>query len=109
MNKTLCLAFLGAAAPSGQTELQSPDGRLAIAFHAAAHDSAASQLDYTVTYQGKPLFDPSALGLDLKDQSPLGGNVRIAGSMPSSADPTCHLLAGKAARCATTMTPRAST
>ncbi len=38
----------------------------------------------------------SALRLELKDQPPLGTNVQIAGSAPSSADETYRLIAGKA-------------
>ena len=96
MTKSVVLVFLCTATLSAQAELQSPDGRLAIAFQTAARNGAASQLVYTVTYQGKPLFEPSALSLDLKDQPPLGANVRIAASTPFSADKTYHLIAGKA-------------
>jgi alpha-glucosidase len=96
MRKIFFLAFLGAAAAFAQAELKSPDGRLAMAFQTAARNGAPSQLVYTVSYQGKPLIEASALRLDLKDQPPLGPNVRIGASTPSSADGTYHLVAGKA-------------
>jgi alpha-glucosidase len=96
MRKIFFLAFLGAAAAFAQAELKSPDGRLAMAFQTAARNGAPSQLVYTVSYQGKPLIEASALRLDLKDQPPLGPNVRIGASTPSSADETYHLVAGKA-------------
>ena len=96
MFKGITLVFLGAAASFAQAELPSPDGRLAMAFRTAARSGAASQLVYTVTYQGKPLIVPSALALDLKGQPPLGANVLIAAAAPSSADQTYRLLGGKA-------------
>ena len=96
MSKSLLLAVLGAASLLAQTELQSPDGRLAMTFRTVARNGAPSQVVYTVSYQGKPLFEPSALRLDLKDQPPLGTNVRIAGVTPSSADATYRLVTGKA-------------
>ncbi len=54
------------------------------------------QLVYLVSFQGKALIEPSALRLDLKDLPPLGEDVRIAKVIPSSADETYRLLAGKA-------------
>ena len=95
MSKSLLLVFLGAAPLFAQAELQSPDGRLAIAFRTLARNGAPSQLVYSVSYQGKPLFEPSALRLDLKDQTPLGPNVRISATTPSSADETYRLITGK--------------
>lgn len=96
MCKSFFLAFLSAAVAFAQAELRSPDGRVAMTFRTVARTAAPSQLVYTVSYQAKALIEPSALRLDLKDQAPLGPNVRIAGSTPSSADGTYHLIAGKA-------------
>ena len=65
-------------------------------FRTVARNGAPSQLAYTVSYQGKPLLEPSALRLDLKDQTPLGANVRIAASTPATNDETYRLVTGKA-------------
>ena len=86
----LLLMPLLAQTPSGPTELKSPDGRLAIAFQ------AGGRLVYTVSFQGKPLIEPSALRLELQGQSPqLGEDVRILSATPSKVDETYVLLAGK--------------
>ena len=68
-----------------------PDGHLGIAFR-----TAEGQLAYEVSFQGKPLIEASALRLDLKDQVPLGQNVRIVSAATSQADETYRLVAGKA-------------
>jgi len=78
-------------AQSGDRVLNSPDGHLEIIFR-----TAGGQLVYEVSFQGKPLIEPSALRLDLKDQAPLGQNVRIVSAATSQADETYHLVAGKA-------------
>src|SRR5271157_1667177 len=96
MSRPFILLCLAAAAAFAQVELKSPDGRLAMAFRTVAREGAASQIVYTVSFQGKPLIEPSALRLDLKDQPPLGPNVRIAGATPSSMDETYQLVTGKA-------------
>ena len=54
------------------------------------------QLVYEVTFQGKPLIEASALRLDLKDQPPLGPNVRIVNATTTATDETYQLVAGKA-------------
>ena len=70
--------------------LKSPDGRLTIAFQ------AGGRLIYTVSYQGKPLVETSALKLDLQGQTPqMGEDVRIVDATPSKIDDTYILLAGK--------------
>lgn len=65
-------------------------------FRTIAREAAPSQIVYTVAYQGKPLLEASALTLELQNQPPLGSNVRIAGSTPSSMDETYRLVTGKA-------------
>lgn len=80
-----------AFAQSGAQVLNSPDGHLGIAFR-----TAEGQLVYEVSFQGKPLIEPSALRLDLKDQTPLGQNVRVVSAATSQADETYRLVAGKA-------------
>ena len=91
--------------------ISSPDGRLSITFRAVAAARPVAegetspapepapdggQLVYEVSFQGKALIEASALRLDLKDQSPLGPNVRIVNSTSSATDETYHLVAGKA-------------
>ena len=91
-------ASVNAPAQSGETILTSPDGRLAIQFQTVSNSQpapAGGRLVYSVSFQGKPLIEPSALRLDLKDQTPLGSNVRIVNSALSLTDETYHLVAGK--------------
>jgi alpha-glucosidase len=57
---------------------------------------AGGQLVYAVSFQGKSLIEPSALRLDLRDQPPLGSDVRIVGSALSKVDETYRLVTGKA-------------
>ena len=84
------LALVGVCA-FAQTPLRSPDGQLAISFQT----TGKGQLTYSVAFHGKPLFEASALSLELQGQRPLGTNVRITSSRTSSADDTYHLIAGK--------------
>jgi alpha-glucosidase len=105
------VVHLAAVAQPGVAVLHSPDGRLEIAFRtvtpsqpgrggrgAAAIEPApgGGQLVYEVSFGGKALIEPSALSLDLKDQPPLGRNVRIVNSTAAATDETYHLIAGKA-------------
>ena len=53
------------------------------------------QLLYLVSFRGKPLIVPSALELDLKNQPPLGRNVRILRAAPSAAVDSYQLVSGK--------------
>jgi alpha-glucosidase len=55
----------------------------------------AEQLVYRVMFRGKPLIETSALRLELDGQRPLGSDVRIVNVVPSSADETYQLVAGK--------------
>ena len=87
------LLLISAPSPA-QTVLKSPDGRLAVSF--STKGESAGQLVYSLTFQGKPLIEASALRLELQGQPPLGQNVRIVGSIPSQGDQTYHLIAGKA-------------
>lgn len=87
-----------AFAQSGVAVLNSPDGRLAITFQTVVKNqpaTAGGQLVYAVSFQAKPLIELSALGLELKDQAPLGQDVRIVETTPSKTDETYRLLAGR--------------
>lgn len=73
------LVGLTAFGQSTPGTLTSPNGQLAIEFHTVRNKAAApdGQLVYSVSYHGKSVLTPSALILDLKDQKPLGPEVRI--------------------------------
>ncbi len=81
---------LAIANPSfGQdTTLKSPDGRLVMTFSLDASgpmsSSGSGRLQYALAFRGKPIVNASALGLDLDDKSPLGSNVTVTNSTPSS-------------------------
>lgn len=45
----------------------------------AAGGDGSGKLTYAVQFQRKPVIDPSALGLDLDDDTPLGASVAITG------------------------------
>jgi len=92
----LILLFVSATA-CAQSVLHSPDGRLAITFETILNNQPApGQLVYTVSIQGKPLIEPSALRLDLEGMRPLGSSVRIVNAASSTADESYRLITGKA-------------
>lgn len=70
------------------TTLKSPDGRLVMTFSLDASGPMSSggsgKLQYALAYKDKPIVNASALGLDLDDKPPLGSNVTLARSTPSS-------------------------
>lgn len=87
--------------------LKSPDGNLAISFKILARSAPAktgkkggkktgatgrgpSQLVYSVAFNGKPLLEDSALGLELNGARPLGSNVRIAGGKQTPLQLRCR-------------------
>jgi hypothetical protein len=78
----LCLGLLLAAAATWpQARVASPDCRIAFDLI-----PGAEQLRYRVTFRGKPLIDPSALGFDLQNQPSLGTNQHIAEIYVDAAD-----------------------
>jgi alpha-glucosidase len=92
------LAAVLIASGASAAELVSPDGRLKMTIETVTKDVVTpdgGQLVYSVTVQGKPLVDRSALRLELQGRTPLGATVRILGSMPSSADTTWKPVLGK--------------
>ncbi|MBV8550848.1 MAG: glycoside hydrolase family 97 protein [Acidobacteriaceae bacterium] len=80
------------------TLVKSPDGRLAVTFETVDKNQSVTvgQLVYSVTFNGKPLVDRSALSLDLQGQHPLGTRVEIVNTTPYQADETYRLITGKA-------------
>ena len=101
---TVTVAWLAAAVSTcalafGQANtLKSPDGRLVATFETVQGNQpeAPGQLVYSVTFNGKPLLDRSALTLDLQGQSALGPELQIVNATPSEADEQYHLITGKA-------------
>jgi alpha-glucosidase len=93
----LLITSITAFAQSAPAALTSPDGQLAIEFHTVRDKQPAAdgQLVYTVALHGKPVLTPSAIALDLKDQKPLGAEVRIASTAPSVGVDDYDLVAGK--------------
>ena len=88
---------MGAPAGAAAT-LRSPDGRLTIDIETVvnpAPNTAGGQLVYSVTFEGKPLVDESALKLELEGQRPLGTDVRIVHASTSATDSTYRLITGK--------------
>jgi alpha-glucosidase len=105
----LALLLIGAAgtnvtaapafAEPGEAVLNSPDGKLTITFRTIASGKTAAsggQLVYEVVFRGQPLIESSAIRLHLKDQKPLGAEVRVLGASGSKVDQTYQLLSGKA-------------
>jgi len=78
--------------------VKSPDGRLIISFETVEKNQPTTigQLVYSVTFNGKPLIDRSALALNLEGQRTLGADVRIVSAIPSQADEQYRLITGKA-------------
>ena len=97
---TACLLAAGVApAQTGSATLSSPDGLIRVTFSTVAGGAPTAdggQLVYAVTYQGKPVIDRSALGLDIQNQPVLGTNLRIVASRPSQIDEIYTVPAGKA-------------
>ncbi|MFN7995909.1 MAG: glycoside hydrolase family 97 protein [Bryobacteraceae bacterium] len=73
----------------GAARVASPDGR--ILFELMPGD----QLDYRVSFRGKPVIDPSALGFDLQNQQPLGAHLKLTAALPTSGDETYTMPHGK--------------
>jgi alpha-glucosidase len=81
---------------AGAAEAHSPDQRIILHFAIKpGKDSVAGQLVYSIDYRGKPMFEDSALKMELANQSPLGDKVQIIGSTPGSGVDQYKLLIGK--------------
>lgn len=98
----LVLVSLGlcstAFAQTGEIHLESPDARLSVLFRTVAKGGSPAtpgKLVYSVIFQGKPLIDASALGLELAGQPALGGNVTLVSAENSSGMDDYARLAGK--------------
>ena len=87
-------------AQSNLLEVTTPDHRITLRFDVQPQKGQEAgkegQLVYSVSFNEKPAFENSTLGLELADQPPLGAAVHIAGTTPGSGVDDYRLLAGKA-------------
>src|SRR5271156_6395518 len=87
-------------AQSNPVEVRSPDHRITLRFSVQPGKGQEAgqdgQLVYSVAFHDKPVFENSALGLELANQPVLGKAVHIAGTTPGSGVDDYTLLAGKA-------------
>lgn len=67
--------------------LSSPNGKLMMSFSldtsVAGASDGSGRLQYSLKYQGKPLLEASALGLELDDKASLGSNVMFTDTKPN--------------------------
>jgi alpha-glucosidase len=82
--------FLMAAAAWPQARVASPDGQIVFELI-----PGAEQLQYRVTFHGRPVVNPSALGFDLQNQPALGPNLKLTVAVPSAGDETYTMPHGK--------------
>ena len=87
-----------AKSPTGEVHLSSPDQQLVVRFSIQpdkASTASAGRLVYSVTFHGKSLVEPSALGLELEGQPDLGNDVQIASATQASGTDDYVRVAGK--------------
>jgi alpha-glucosidase len=85
-------------AQASAPEVSSPDHRITMHFAVKPGKDAAGsdgQLVYSIEFEGKQVFEESALKLELKNQNPLGSAVHIASTTPGSGVDDYSLVAGK--------------
>jgi alpha-glucosidase len=83
---------------TGPLEVTSPDHRIVLRFsvkEAGGPHTGEGQLVYSIDFRGKPMFEDSALRMELANQVPLGDKVHITGSTPGSGIDQYKLLIGK--------------
>ena len=102
---SLCLiaaqhASFTAYAQDTLAEIASPDGRLQVLFQTGngSNTSTPYQLYYSVSFKGKQLLAPSALGLEMNGTPVLGAAVKLADKKFSATDQTYRLVVGKASQ-----------
>src|SRR5690348_425978 len=97
----LLLASASAFAGTEPIVLTSPNGDLAIRFQTIdthSNSAPAGQLVYDVSFHGKPLLNPSALGLTLAGGNPLGANVRMTNALSLQSAEVYSLVTGRTHR-----------
>jgi alpha-glucosidase len=86
-------AFSAWGRQEGDVVLTSPDGALSIVFR--THES---KLVYEVNYRGKPLLEPSGMGLELHRNRPLGDHVSITSVAFADGKDDYRLITGRTSR-----------
>ena len=84
------MAGCGLALAQPPLVISSPDGSIQMTFAAPG-----GHLHYSVSYRGKPVLAPSAMGIEIQNQAQLGANVRIEAAQAGKIDETYALPAGK--------------
>jgi len=82
--------YISISAQTNDIVLKSPNGVLSISFRAKD-----AKLEYDVSFQGKLLLEPSALGLELQDSRVLGENVAIVNASYSESEDNYKLITGR--------------
>ena len=77
------------AAAQNPLQVASPNGQIVFVL------SSGAPIDYSITFRGKPVIDPSELGLDIQGQAPLGPTMHSTGAKPGSMDETYTIPVGK--------------
>jgi alpha-glucosidase len=85
----LAFSLVSVAVAQNPLQVASPNGQIVFTL------SGQAVLHYAVTFRGKPLMDPSELGLDLQDQSPLGPGWRYVNAQHDSKDDSYTIPVGK--------------
>ncbi len=96
-----CFTFSTGLAQMSNPSLASPDGRIVASFAISDKNQAATvggQLVYELVFQGRKLFEPSALRLELEGEKPLGARVRIVSVTASQGESAYELITGKTRR-----------
>lgn len=91
------LLLTGVAAQPTPAMVKSPDGALEVAVATLSGNVPGDlgRLAYKVALRGKTVLDWSRLALEIQGLAPLGAEVRIISTEPSSADETWSSPAGK--------------
>jgi len=85
----LCLLVISCS-NSGKLSVVSPDNNVKVNF-----ELAETQPVYSVSYKGREVILPSAMGFALKEKEALSGNFSIAGSQTSTYDETWEQVWGE--------------
>jgi alpha-glucosidase len=86
---SLVSAAVNVAGAQNPSQVASPNGQIVFVL------SSGTALGYSITFRGKPLIDPSELGLDLHGQPTLGPSMHSVGVKPGSTDENYTIPVGK--------------
>src|SRR5580693_6550116 len=82
-------SIVSVAVAQNPLQVASPNGEIVLTL------SGQAGLQYSVSFRGKPLMDPSELGLDIQGQAPLGPGWRYVNAQPGSMDESYTIPVGK--------------